>query len=104
MSYKNKKPPMTLVITKNKFNMLVQQLVEYEKVNEDTEKIVSIKNKLLKYSMPFGENEDIKISIRFFPDGASNLLSILISNLNEIDLEDDYYNMLLENREAYKKK
>ena len=45
MSYKNKKPPMTLVITKNKFNMLVQQLVEYEKVNEDTEKIVSIKNK-----------------------------------------------------------
>ena len=54
--------------------------------------------------MPFGENEDIKISIRFFPDEASNLLSILISNLNEIDLEDDYYNMLLENREAYKKK
>ena len=50
------------------------------------------------------KNIALKISIRFFPDEASNLLSILISNLNEIDLEDDYYNVLLENREAYKKK
>ncbi len=97
MSFQKKIPPIRVLITKDKFNNLLEFLSSKinsldEKLKEKAEKL---KEKLLKYSIPRNDDEkELYVDIRFYPNESEDLLYILIDNL-EINISEDYYEKLV---------
>ena len=61
------------------------------------------KGKLLRYSIPRTEEEqDTKVDIRFYPNEASEIIYMLIYNVDDLDISTNYFEVLQKVREAKK--
>lgn len=100
MSYKNKKPPIKVIISIEEFNKLLEFFsIGEEKFKEENKRFSKIKEKLLKYSVPYISDDDVElVEIRFFIDEVVDFIYCFI-DMNDIDYETQYYSVLLKVRE-----
>ena len=97
-------PHQTRTPCKDLFNQLVGILDFNIKMNIEDEKFSTtaekLKNKLLTYSVPRVNNDDIEfVDVRFFPNEASDMIWQLLLRAEKNDNVEDYYSKLIENRE-----
>lgn len=105
MTYKT--PSIRLTLDKNLFNQLISILdyniklqIERENFSRIAEKL---KEKLLTYSVPRVNDDDTEfVDVRFYPNESSNMIWQLLVRCDNIAIEDDYYSMLINNRENKK--
>ena len=100
MSFEKKLPPFKLILSIEEYNKLIELLASTEGLDMENikEKGEDIRSKLLKYSSP---KED-KIETRFYPSQLEQILYILLFNSRELEVSENYYKLLLNNREEYK--
>lgn len=100
MAYSKRIPPITVELTIEKFNSLIEYLsnIESEEKNITSNKL---KEKLLQYSIPNVTDDDTTIVIRFFNQEAAQLINLLICCCNQYS-ETNYYEVLLKNRSKSK--
>ena len=107
MSYEKRKPPMTISLDVDKFNMLVEFITRMCR-NENEElvtKVIQMKDKILRYSIPHQDEEgNVIIDLRLFQIEAKNMLDIFISNLKIDNISDNHYEKLLDIRKDIRKK
>ena len=94
-----KKPSVKFLVNKGNYNKLMGILSFQEEniVTEDwKEKATNLKDLLLRYSIPQkDEDGDIAIiDIALYPKEASELLVLLISAFGNIEVEQDYTEMM----------
>lgn len=94
-----KKPSVKFLVNKGNYNKLMEILSFQEEniVTEDwKEKATNLKDLLLRYSIPQkDEDGDIAIiDIALYPKEASELLVLLISAFGNIEVEQDYTEMM----------
>lgn len=84
MAYSQRKPPITIELTIDDFNILMETIMKAEEQY--------FKHKLLLYSTP----QDNKGSVSFglFPREVEALIVILVKNLKNKTLTFNYYNTL----------
>ena len=64
---------------------------------------ISIKNKLLRYSVPRVNDEGEEfVDVRFFPNEAGDMIWQLLAWGNDIEIQEDYFSILKQNREDRK--
>lgn len=105
MTYKT--PSIRLTLDKTLFNQLISILdhniklqIERDNFSKDAEKL---KEKLLTYSVPrVNDDETEFVDVRFYPNESSNMIWQLLVRCDNIDIVDDYYSMLINNRENKK--
>lgn len=108
MPYQTRTPSVKITIDKNLYNKLLGILDFNISLNEETENFSEIakklKDKLLRYSVPrTKENDNTEfVEIRFFPNEASNMLWQLLIRASSYIEEENYYEVLLKNREDRK--
>lgn len=108
MSWESRTPPIQLIISKSLFNKLVGILEKNIKLNDNQEEFSSIANalkeKLLTYSVPRTYDNDTTqyVEIRFFHREASNMIWQLLAVAEYYLGTQDYYEILLKNRENKK--
>lgn len=105
MSYQKRIPPVRVELSIEKFNLLLEMLTRYTQMSD--EKVVQLatklKDKLLKYSIPrMGEEEEIKVDVRFYPNEASEILYMLIYNVEDLEITTNYFEVLQKVRESKK--
>ena len=102
MSYDKKLPSICARLSVNNFNKLIQLLTDVENIDikEVREKGLEIKERLLKYSVPSGD----EIDSRFYHSQIKAILYILLTNIRDVNISDNYYEMLLNNRKKYEEK
>lgn len=105
MPYQTKRPPIRVIISIEEFNKLVEFFsIGEEKHNEKENKFTRVKNKLLKYSVPYITDDDIElVEIRFFIDEVIDFIYCFI-DMNDTNYETQYYSVLLKVREKIKEK
>lgn len=106
MSYQRRTPPVRVELTIEKFNELVEILNRYSE--DENERIknnaIRLKDKLLRYSIPREDEENkVFIDTRFFPNEATDIIYMLLVNINGLEIESNYYEELLKIRENNKK-
>ena len=110
MSFEQRKPNISLRITDESFNILIEVLkrnlaFECDKsLSENAQKLI---DKLMTYSRPFTDEKDREcVVIRFFPNEAKDVVwQLLVRNgvqMNEV--ETNYYAQLEENHITKTKK
>jgi len=106
MSYSKRKPPVELFVSIEVFNKLNELLTSIvNNSNEDNDIANKLKEKLLRYCIPFSDDSEEKVIIRLFNKEAENLITLLIYNLlNGYDVKTNYYEVLLKVRELQKEK
>lgn len=108
MPYQTRTPSVKITIDKSLYNKLLGILDFNISLNEETENFSEVakklKDKLLRYSVPRKkENDDTEfVEIRFFPNEASNMLWQLLIRASSYIEEENYYEVLLKNREDRK--
>lgn len=102
MAYEKKLPPIRAILTKENYNKLVELITNIEGLDLEDIKSRSeeIKRKLLIYS----EIKDEKVFLRFFPSQIEYVLYILLFNSKNVKVSNNYYEILLANKEKYKEK
>ena len=102
MSYEKKLPPIRAILSRENYNKLVELISNIEGLDIEDIKSRSeeIKRKLLIYS----EIKDEKVFLRFFPSQIEYVLYILLFNSKDIKVSNNYYEVLLTNKEKYKEK
>ncbi len=107
MSWQEREPSVKINMDKTVFNVLVD-ILNYNSQIELPESGFAddakrLKEKLLRYSVPKIEEDREYVDVRFFPREASDIIwQLLIMNKPKEDTE-DYYSILLKNREERKK-
>ncbi len=103
MAYSKRVPPIKLVLTMKEYNILVGILTINidNMVDQSIKEIAKLtKEKLLKYSLPRkAEDDNIEIDIRLYINEAADIISQLLSYLNNKVNEINYYQVLLKVRE-----
>lgn len=102
MSYQKRIPPIKVDLSIEKFNYLIEILTRYTTTdNELMKKLATkLKEKLLKYSISRTNDEQEKfIDVRFYPNEASEIIYMLVANIEDIQVENNYYETLLKSRE-----
>lgn len=107
MPYSTRKPSVQLTIDTDFFNKLVSILNFNNATNIDDENFSAVaeklKNKLLRYSVPRVNDEGKKfVDVRFFPNEAGDMIWQLLAWGNDINIEEDYFSILKQNREDKK--
>lgn len=105
MAYSSKIPSLKVKTSIDSFNKLVEVLsVQSNCIDENiVKKSIKLKNKLLKYSIPKNENEEVFVDIRFYQNEVLDLFHILFDAIkDDIKYETNYYNLLLESRDKFK--
>ncbi len=107
MPYKSKTPPIKLVLDKELFNQLLNML-DFNSQVQITDENFSIiadklKKKLLNYSVPKLSDDVEFVEVRFFPNEASDIIWQLLIRTEKKDNIDDYFQVLLSNREKKRK-
>ena len=101
MSYEKKTPSIRAKLSIDDYNKLIELLSDRE--NLVTEKIRKngdeIKNKLLMFS----EIIDNKVLVGFFPSQIEYVLYVLLTNITKKEVSEDFYKLLVENKEKYRK-
>ena len=110
MAWENRTPSVKLVLGRNLFNKLLGILefnenlkIEDEHFSEIAQKL---KNKILTYSVPKEKDEEgvEYVDIRFFTKEASDMIWQLLSKIDRVNEDIDYYSILLKNKEEQKNK
>ncbi len=102
MPYKRRIPPIKIELNQNSYNKLVE-CVNSKKKNDSIDKNLEIiKNKLLRYSIPYNDIKNVEI--RLYLSEAKELIEILINSLGNIEPQVNYYETLLKVREKIKEK
>lgn len=110
MSWQSKSPSIRLSIDKNLFNKLMSVLDFNISLNIEEETFSStaskLKEKLMTYSVPRINEEDNTefVDVRFFPNEAGNMIWQLLSRASSYIENEDYYNVLKENRKKLENK
>lgn len=107
MAYSKRIPPIKIKVDIRSFNFLVEILsIHAEREDEVLAKKSSkMKDKLLRYSVPFEtEEKGTLIDIRFYPNEAEDLIYILFNSIDEFEVNTNYYEVLLKVRESLKNK
>lgn len=104
MAYQSRTPSVKLTLDKSLFNQLVSNLEYNRQLELEDENFSAIaeklKNKLLTYSVPRTNDEDIEfVDVRFFPNEASDMIWQLLVRTEKNDIAEDYYSILINNRE-----
>lgn len=107
MPYSTRKPSVQLTIDTDFFNKLVSILNFNNATNIDDENFSSVadklKNKLLRYSVPRVNDEGKEfVDVRFFPNEAGDMIWQLLAWGNDIEIQEDYFSILKQNREDRK--
>lgn len=105
MPYQKRIPPVKVELSIESFNYLIEILTRY--TNTDNEKIrelaIKLKDKLLRYSIPrVTEEQEEFVDVRFFTNEASDIISVLLGNIDNMQVDTNYYNVLLSIREKQK--
>ncbi len=106
MAYSTKIPSIKVKISIEKFNKLVEVLSIQSGNTDDyiSKKSTKLKEKLLKYSVPKEDGEEKFVDIRFYQNEVLDMFKILFDGVkDEIDPEEDYYQILLESRNKFNK-
>ena len=104
MPVEKKLPPIRLVVSKEYFNKLVSlsdSNDEEDYLNLNETKSNSLYDKLMKYTF-LQDNEQVEL--RFFPQEASEVILLLLCNLEEVKVSKNYYEELIQARQIYKAK
>lgn len=102
MPVEKKLPPIRLVVSKEYFNKLVSlsdSNDEEDYLNLNEIKSNSLYDKLMKYTF-LQDNEQVEL--RFFPQEASEVILLLLCNLQEDNVSKNYYDELIHARKIYK--
>ena len=106
MAYSTKIPSIKVKASIDKFNRLVE-ILNIQSVNSDdyiSNKSTKLKNKLLKFSVPKEDDEGKFVDIRFYQNEILDMFKIVFDVIkDEIDPEEDYYQILLEARSKFTK-
>ena len=107
MPYSTRKPSVQLTIDTDFFNKLVSILNFNNATNIEDENFSAVaeklKNKLLRYSVPRVNDEGKEfVDVRFFPNEAGDMIWQLLAWGNDINIEEDYFSILKQNREDKK--
>ncbi len=105
MPYQKRIPPVKVDLSIEKFNYLIEMLMRY--TTSDNEKIretaTKLKEKLLRYSIPrITEEQETFVDVRFYPNEASEIIYMLLVNTEDIEVETNYYEVLVNARESLK--
>ena len=108
MSWQTRDPSVKLSLDKELFNILVGILDFNSQIKLDDESFSNtankLKDKLLTYSVPrINDNGEEYIDIRSFPNEASDMIWQLMIRNEPANNEEDYYSILINNREQRKK-
>ena len=102
MPVEKKLPPIRLVVSNEYFNKLVSLADsndELDFLNDSKSK--NLYDKLMKYTF-LQDNEQVEL--RFFPQEASEVILLLLCNLEEVKVSKNYYEELIQARQIYKEK
>lgn len=105
MPYQKRIPPVKVELSIEKFNLLVEMLTRYTQMSNErvAQLATKMKDKLLRYSIPRTEEEqDTKVDIRFYPNEASEIIYMLIYNVEDLEISTNYFEVLQKVREAKK--
>lgn len=105
MPYQKRIPPVKVDLSIEKFNYLIEMLTRYSTAED--EKMVALstklKEKLLRYSIPRNtEEQETFIDVRFYPNEASEIIYMLLANTEDIQVDTNYYEVLVRVREKLK--
>lgn len=105
MAHQTRMPSVKLTLDKALFNQLLGILDYNIKLEVETENFSEIaskmKNKLLNYSVPRTNEEDVEfVDVRFFPNEASDMIWQLLLRADKNETVDDYFSILIKNRES----
>lgn len=104
MAYTKRIPPIKLILTIKEYNNLIEVLTQNINNSDDdvTKKLATLtKEKLLKYSIPRKKDENnMEIDVRLYINEAADIISQLLSHLNNRIKEINYYEVLLKIRET----
>ena len=108
MSWQTRDPSVKISLDKELFNILVGILDFNSQIKLDDESFSNtankLKDKLLTYSVPrINDNGEEYIDIRFFPNEASDMIWQLMIRNEPSNNDEDYYSILINNREQRKK-
>ena len=106
MTYSKRIPPIKIKVDIRGYNFLVEILsIHAERDNERLAKKSSkLKDKLLRYSVPFEtEEKETLIDVRFYPNEAEDLIEILFNSIDEFEVSTNYFEVLLKVRESIQK-
>ena len=108
MSWQTRDPSVKISLDKELFNILVGILDINSQIKLDDESFSNtankLKDKLLTYSVPrINDNGEEYIDIRFFPNEASDMIWQLMIRNEPSNNDEDYYSILINNREQRKK-
>lgn len=100
MAYKKRIPPIKVTLTKKGYNELVECVSSKIINNSINKSLEEIKDKLLRYSIPSEDNENVEV--RLYISEAKELIEVLINSLSNIEPRVNYYETLLKVREKIK--
>ena len=102
MSYEKKTPSIRAKLSIDDYNKLIELLSDRESlIPEEVKKNGDeIKNKLLMFS----EIIDDKVLVGFFPSQMEYVLYVLLTNITKIEVSENFYKILVENKEKYRKR
>lgn len=104
MAYQKRIPPIKIRLNTDDFNKLVEIVnIQTENENEDIKNnAIRLKDKLLRYSIPFTNEDGVIIEIRFYPREIAETFYILFSVIEDLDVKTNYYDVLVKVREKIK--
>lgn len=102
MPVEKKLPPIRLVVSNEYFNKLVSLADSNDELDYlNDSKSNNLYDKLMKYTF-LQDNEQVEL--RFFPQEASEVILLLLCNLDEVSVSKNYYEDLIQARQIYKEK
>lgn len=106
MAFQKKTPPIKIRLNINDFNKLVEVIsIQSENENEDIKNnSVRLKDKLLRYSIPFTNDDSVIIEIRFYPREIAEMFYVLFNGIEDVEVKTNYYDVLVKVRENIKNK
>lgn len=104
MPHQTKTPPIKCALTVEQFNKLVGILYVNEMVEVSTNSFSNnakkLKEKLLKYSIPFTDGNDNGVQVGFFVNEVQELVLQLLVRVTPFNNDIDFYSILLESRKT----
>ena len=87
MPYQKRIPPVKVELSIEKFNLLVEMLTRYTQMSD--ERVAQLAT-------------ETKVDIRFYPNEASEIIYMLIYNVEDLEISTNYFEVLQKVREAKK--
>ena len=104
MAYSKRTPPVKVILTIDMYNTLLEAISKNEN-NSDIEVVDEfnrLKEKILRYSIPFNEDGLQKVEVPFFIRESSSVIYQLIISYSNLQVTTNYYAILLKIREEHK--